>query len=142
MIEISFLLQDEEILRAGVLPDYVTLSCGQQHSALVTNSGDVYTWGKSSKGRWVCICCGGGLICTLKKGSRSRRVHNSEMFPARTRLDIYIVNSYYTLRLGHGDLIEEEGKSSPFRVELLHIQKYATSLSCARVTVPLFRKYD
>jgi hypothetical protein len=27
-------------------------------------------------------------------------------------------------RLGHGDLIEEEGKSTPFRVELLHIQKY------------------
>lgn len=28
-----------------------------------------------------------------------------------------------SLRLGHGDLIEEEGKAPPFRVELLHIQR-------------------
>ena len=26
-------------------------------------------------------------------------------------------------RLGHGDLIEEEGKSVPFRVEILHMHR-------------------
>ena len=29
-------------------------------------------------------------------------------------------------RLGHGDLIEEEGKSIPFRVEILHMHRYHT----------------
>ncbi|XP_028407993.1 uncharacterized protein LOC114530602 isoform X2 [Dendronephthya gigantea] len=77
---------EESILRGGVLPEYVTLSCGQEHSALVTDTGDVYTWGKSCNGR-----------------------------------------------LGHGDLIEEEGKSAPFRVELLHIQKIKVrSVACGR----------
>lgn len=42
---------EESILRGGILPEHVTLSCGQQHSALVTSDGDVYTWGKSCNGR-------------------------------------------------------------------------------------------
>ena len=29
-------------------------------------------------------------------------------------------------RLGHGDLIEEEGKSVPFRVEILHMHRSVT----------------
>ena len=59
----------------------VRLSCGQQHTAVVSSSGDVYTWGRSQKGR-----------------------------------------------LGHGDLIEEEGKSVPFRVEILHMHR---SVACS-----------
>lgn len=62
----------------------VRLSCGQQHSAVVSSSGDVYTWGRSQKGR-----------------------------------------------LGHGDLIEEEGKSVPFRVEILHMHRInVLSVAC------------
>ncbi|XP_068758844.1 uncharacterized protein [Montipora capricornis] len=62
----------------------VRLSCGQQHTAVVNSSGDVYTWGRSQKGR-----------------------------------------------LGHGDLIEEEGKSVPFRVEILHMHKIKVlSVAC------------
>ena len=34
----------------------------------------------------------------------------------------------YTYRLGHGDLIEEEGRSVPFRVEILHMHRSAASL--------------
>ncbi|XP_046841224.1 uncharacterized protein LOC124435332 isoform X2 [Xenia sp. Carnegie-2017] len=77
---------EESLLKSGIFHEYTTLSCGQQHSALVTNTGDVYTWGKSSNGR-----------------------------------------------LGHGDLIEEEGKAPPFRVELLHIQRIRVrSVACGR----------
>ncbi|EDO45417.1 predicted protein [Nematostella vectensis] len=62
----------------------VRLSCGQHHTAVVSASGDVYTWGKSHKGR-----------------------------------------------LGHGDLIEEEGKSMPFRVEILHMHRIKVlSVAC------------
>ncbi|XP_074613691.1 uncharacterized protein LOC141873555 isoform X3 [Acropora palmata] len=62
----------------------VRLSCGQLHTAVVSSSGDVYTWGKSQRGR-----------------------------------------------LGHGDLIEEEGKSFPFRVEILHMHKInVLSVAC------------
>ncbi|XP_022791463.1 uncharacterized protein LOC111330786 [Stylophora pistillata] len=62
----------------------VRLSCGQQHTAVVSSSGDVYTWGRSQKGR-----------------------------------------------LGHGDLIEEEGKSVPFRVEILHMHRInVLSVAC------------
>ena len=32
-------------------------------------------------------------------------------------------------RLGHGDLIEEEGKSVPFRVEILHMHRSVTVFS-------------
>ena len=31
----------------------VRLSCGQQHTAVVSSSGDVYTWGRSQKGRYI-----------------------------------------------------------------------------------------
>lgn len=34
----------------------VRLSCGQQHTAVVSCSGDVYTWGRSQKGRYVMEC--------------------------------------------------------------------------------------
>lgn len=34
----------------------VRLSCGQLHTAVVSSSGDVYTWGKSQKGRSVNFC--------------------------------------------------------------------------------------
>ncbi|KAL9959343.1 hypothetical protein ACROYT_G032657 [Oculina patagonica] len=62
----------------------VRLSCGQQHTAVVSSSGDVYTWGRSQKGR-----------------------------------------------LGHGDIIEEEGKSVPFRVEILHMHRInVLSVAC------------
>jgi len=33
----------------------VRLSCGQLHTAVVSSSGDVYTWGKSQRGRLVNI---------------------------------------------------------------------------------------
>ena len=33
----------------------VRLSCGQLHTAVVSSSGDVYTWGKSQRGRLVDI---------------------------------------------------------------------------------------
>ena len=29
------------------------LACGQQHTAVVSSSGDVYTWGRSQKGRYI-----------------------------------------------------------------------------------------
>ncbi|XP_031571187.1 uncharacterized protein LOC116305433 [Actinia tenebrosa] len=67
-----------------MLCQQVKLSCGQQHTAVISASGDVYTWGKSHKGR-----------------------------------------------LGHGDLIEEEGKSIPFRVEILHMHRIKVlSVAC------------
>ena len=33
----------------------VRLSCGQQHTAVVSSSGDVYTWGRSQKGRYIIV---------------------------------------------------------------------------------------
>ncbi|KAK3700687.1 hypothetical protein QZH41_015637 [Actinostola sp. cb2023] len=67
-----------------MLCQQVKLSCGQQHTAVISSSGDVYTWGKSYKGR-----------------------------------------------LGHGDLIEEEGRSIPFRVEILHMHRIQVlSVAC------------
>ena len=33
-------------------------------------------------------------------------------------------------RLGHGDIIEEEGKSVPFRVEILHMHRLALKDCC------------
>ena len=31
----------------------VRLACGQQHTSVVSSSGDVYTWGRSQKGRYI-----------------------------------------------------------------------------------------
>ena len=125
--------QEESILRGGVLPEYVTLSCGQQHSALVTNTGDVYTWGKSSNGRYVCM--GGGESLELRRRDGFHfctwvRLHNGYSTNKRHF-------SFLCSRLGHGDLIEEEGKSTPFRVELLYIQKYGLDSSLCFLRVKM-----
>lgn len=36
---------------------------------------------------------------------------------------LLIVCLFTINRLGHGDIIEEEGKSVPFRVEILHMHR-------------------
>ena len=50
MLAVSFLLQGGTL--SGLCKP-MKLACGQQHTAVVSVTGDVYTWGKSHKGRWA-----------------------------------------------------------------------------------------
>ena len=75
----------------------------------------------------MCVCMGGEESLELRR-------RDGFHFCTWVRLHKgYSTNkrhfSFLCSRLGHGDLIEEEGKSTPFRVELLYIQKYGLDSS-------------